>query len=65
MLFGLKEILSFLEITRDRIPTFIAEGAPIKRLGRKNGVRYMANRQALLDWICCRDTKARAGAKAG
>jgi len=61
MLFGLKTLMRFLCLTDDRrIRTFIAEGAPIKVLGRKNGIRYMANRQALSDWVCCRDSGRKA-----
>jgi hypothetical protein len=64
MLFGAKTIADFLEIRIRRIPMLISSGAPIRRIGTRNGVRYMANRKALFDWVCCRDSKRKA-AKAG
>lgn len=66
MLHGMKSIMDFLGITQKRLRTFVAGGAPIRVVGGGNGKRYVANRQALNDWVCCREQPgARGRAKAG
>lgn len=63
MLYGIKDLCAFLDIQwKDRLWTFIEAGAPIRVIGRGNGKRYMASRQALNDWVCCRKPASRAKA---
>lgn len=68
MLYGIKVIAAFLEVTVARVQTFIDAGAPIRRITTTGehsaGVRYMAEKEALLRWRRCDDVK-RSRSKAG
>lgn len=50
VLHGLKQIADALSCTPKRVRSLMRSGAPIRATGDGQGARYLADREALLEW---------------